>query len=90
MVEFLYRELGAEGAGHDDETLARLRTDQMLRAVRVASGFGVRPRAQAVSGQLLGDDEPGGDGARVIDTSGAEAWEDLGKRRGGVKHERRC
>ncbi len=89
MVEYFYRDFGVQGAAGGDEVLARLRTDQVLRAVRVASGFGVRPRAQALSGQLLGDDEPGGDGARVIDPRGDEAWEDLGKRRESAKHERR-
>ena len=79
-VNFIYQDLG--GGKSADAAMTRLRTDQMLRAVRVATGLGaavqgVPARAAGVSGQLLDDDEPGGDDARII-KNGSSAWEDLG------------
>ncbi len=60
-----------EGA---DAALARLRTDQMLRAVRAAAMLGNRPAPRGVwlSGQILDADDTGGDGARIIESGDAE------------------
>ncbi|HEY9040207.1 MAG TPA: hypothetical protein VIN05_14840 [Roseovarius sp.] len=54
--------------------MARLRTDQMLRAVRAAAalGGGPAPRRVGISGQILEADDPGGDGARVIEGGGSD------------------
>ena len=61
---FIYQNFAAT-----DPATARLRTDQMMRALRVAStlGGGPPPRVAALSGQIMDADDLGGDGARVID-----------------------
>jgi len=71
-VNFIYRDFGASVDGSGDVAMARLRTDQMLRAVHVAAGLAPpcpisAPREVFLSGDLLADDDPGGDGARIID-----------------------
>jgi hypothetical protein len=60
-------------AGGIDPATARLRTEQMLRAVREAAKLGgvPPPRVVGLSGQILEDDDPGGDGARVIEVGDA-------------------
>ncbi len=65
-------------AGGIDPAMARLRTEQMLRAVREAAKLsGVPPpRVVGLSGQILEDDDPGGDGARIIEAGDTrnEGW----------------
>ncbi|MEX1235577.1 MAG: hypothetical protein WEB56_11400 [Roseovarius sp.] len=76
MAGFYYHDFGAGRAGQDDSIEARLRTDQLRRALHEASGLrsappGTVPRAvRAVNGELLDEDDPGGDSARVIDAEG--------------------
>lgn len=78
MAGFIYRDFGAGsawGAGQDDDILARLRADQLRRALREASGLTVPRAARAaapppVSGQILDADDTGGDSARVIFAGG--------------------
>ncbi len=77
-VNYIYRDFRASGDSSDDAAMARLRTSQMLRAVRVAAGLAatgpaIAPRAVHLSGDLLADDDPGGDGARIIDGE-ARVW----------------
>ncbi|WP_255009897.1 hypothetical protein [Roseovarius sp. M141] len=52
-----------------DPAVARLRTDQMLRALRVAAKLGgsPAPRVVGLSGQVLEAGDIGGDDARVIE-----------------------
>jgi len=72
MAGFYYRDVGVGAAGQDENTQLRLRTEQMRRALREASGLHsadvstTRP-APAVSGELLDDGDTGGDTARLID-----------------------
>lgn len=57
----------------EDPALARLRTAQVLRAVREVAALGAAPppRVAGLSGKILEDDDPGGDSARVIADSAA-------------------
>ncbi|WP_138934622.1 hypothetical protein [Roseovarius arcticus] len=71
-MNFIYRDFRACGDSSGDAAMARLRTIQMQRAVCVAAGFAApgpvaAPRTAPLSGDLVADDDPGGDGARVID-----------------------
>lgn len=71
-MNFIYRDFGASGDRSGDVAMARLRTLQMMRAVRVAAGLAASEPAAAtpvvaLSGDLVADDDPGGDAARVID-----------------------
>ncbi|MFX0543920.1 hypothetical protein ACEWPL_000050 [Roseovarius sp. S1116L3] len=78
MAGFFYRDFGTAQAGPEGDIEARLRTEQLRRALQEASGLrapleAVRVAAPAVSGQVLEDDDAGGETARVIDTDGDDA-----------------
>ncbi|SEK44648.1 hypothetical protein SAMN05421666_1397 [Roseovarius nanhaiticus] len=72
MRGYYYRDFGVEHGAEDEKVQARLRLDQMRRALREASGVcrGAPPDAAEpapVTGQILEDGDPAGEGARVID-----------------------
>jgi len=68
---YYYRDFGPQLGTEDEEVQARLRVDQMRRALHEASGAfsgKVRPAPEpAVTGQVLDEDDTGGDEARLID-----------------------
>ena len=80
-MNFYYRDLqDLQDSASADAATVRLRTDQMLRAVRVAHGLGggaktAEAPSQSVTGEVLSADDPAGTGARLIE-SGAAAWAD--------------
>ncbi|PVA09415.1 hypothetical protein DC366_13570 [Pelagivirga sediminicola] len=58
-----------------DPVTARLRTEQLRRALRVAATLGggdASHRVSGLSGQILDDGDSGGEGARVIDPEGED------------------
>ncbi|MFX0540820.1 hypothetical protein ACEWPM_003675 [Roseovarius sp. S4756] len=82
MAGYFYRNFGVAQARLEGDIEARLRTDQLRRALQEASGLrapaaAVRVTAQPVSGQILEDGDAGGERARVIDTYDEAAAEVL-------------
>ncbi|MFD0859121.1 hypothetical protein [Roseovarius aquimarinus] len=78
MTGYHYRDFGNADAGQDALVQQKLRRAQMERALGEAAGLAARgvhaaarPAPQALSGEVLEKDDPGGDGARLIAPDGA-------------------